>query len=74
MDQLERSHGLAPERIVAVRQALAKAEQAAGAGRQTALTALAAGLEGDAKGSGDAAKVAALARTVRDLGGAGGAS
>ncbi len=67
VDQLERSHGLAPERIVAVRQALRSAEPAAGAGRQGALTQLAAQLEGDARGSGDAARVTALAKTVRDL-------
>jgi hypothetical protein len=67
VDQLERSHGLAPERIVAVRQALRSAEQASGTGRQGALTQLTAQLEADARGSGDAAGVATLAKTVRDL-------
>ncbi len=67
VDQLERSHGLAPERIVAVRQALTAAERASGAGRQGALTQLAAQLEADASGSGDAARVGLLARTVKEL-------
>ncbi|OLE59112.1 MAG: hypothetical protein AUG74_16925, partial [Bacteroidetes bacterium 13_1_20CM_4_60_6] len=52
VDQLERSHGLGPDRILAVRQALTSAERASVAGRQGALTQLAVQLEGDASGSG----------------------
>jgi len=69
LDQLERSHGLTPERIAAVRQALTQAERSSGAGRQGALAQLAAQLEADASGSGDAARVGMLARTVKDLAG-----
>src|SRR5438132_3013814 len=69
LDQLERSHALGPDRIVAARQALTNAERASGAGRQGALTQLAAQLEGDASGSSDATQVGALARTLRDLAG-----
>ncbi len=66
-DQLERSQGLAAGRVSAARQALARAESASGAGRRDALTRLAAQLDGDAAGAGDAAKVRALAGAVRDL-------
>ncbi|GJG89166.1 hypothetical protein tb265_43470 [Gemmatimonadetes bacterium T265] len=67
VDQLERSQGLAAGQVSAARQALAGAEQASGAGRRTALTRLAAQLDGDAAGAGDAAKVRTLAGAVRDL-------
>jgi hypothetical protein len=70
VDQLERSSGLAAERIAAVRQALSGAEQASGAQRRDALTQLATQLDGDAGGAGDAAKVRTLAGAVRALGGA----
>ena len=73
VDQLERSHGLAPERILAVRQALTSAERASVAGRQSALTQLAVQLEGDASGSGEATRVNTLAKTLRDLAAAAGA-
>ncbi|MFZ5625257.1 MAG: LVIVD repeat-containing protein [Gemmatimonadota bacterium] len=67
VDQLERSHGLADGRILAVRQALAAAEKASGARRRDALTQLATQLEADAGGAGDPAKVRTLAGAVRDL-------
>src|SRR6266704_320109 len=73
VDQLERSHGLAPDRILAVRQALTSAEHASGAGRQGALTQLAVQLEGDASGSGEATRVNTLAKTLRELAAAAGA-
>ena len=73
VDQLERSHGLAPDRILAVRQALTSAERASVAGRQSALTQLAVQLEGDASGSGEATRVNTLAKTLRDLAAAAGA-
>jgi hypothetical protein len=69
-DQLERSQGLAPARLGAVRSALTAAEQASGAARQSALTQLATQIDGDASGAGDAAKVRMLAGAVRDLAGA----
>lgn len=69
LDQLERSQGLAPERIAAVRSALAAAEQASGDERRTALSALAAQLQGDVAAARDAAKVQKLAAAVTDLAG-----
>ncbi|MDQ3996100.1 MAG: hypothetical protein M3303_03675 [Gemmatimonadota bacterium] len=68
VDQLERSKCLGADRISAVRQGLASAERASGAQRRTALTQMAAQLEGDARGSCDAPKVGKLAAAVRDLG------
>jgi hypothetical protein len=67
VDQLERSGGLAVNRIASVRQALADAESASGAAQQDALANLATELEGEAGASADAAKVRMLADTVRDL-------
>jgi hypothetical protein len=67
VDQLERSNGLAAGRISAIRQALAAAESGAAGQRQSALTALAAQLDNDARSSSDASKVQALAGAVRNL-------
>jgi hypothetical protein len=67
VDQLERSKCLSGDRITAVRQGLAKAEKAAGAQRQDALTQLGTQLDGDAGAACDAAKVRTLAGTIRDL-------
>jgi hypothetical protein len=67
VDQLERSAGLSSARVTAVRTALTNAEQASGAARRTALTSLASSLDGDARGSSDAAKVTKLATAVKDL-------
>ena len=66
-DQLQRSHGLSEDRLEAVRQALATAESASGAARQTALSQLASGLDADASGSSDAPKVRMLAAEARRL-------
>jgi len=66
-DQLERSGGLAPARIAAVRQALSGAERASGAARGQALNALAGELQSEAVRSSDAAKVRLLAEAVRGL-------
>jgi hypothetical protein len=66
VDQLERSKGLAPNRIVSVRQQLTTAEGSANQ-RQRSLGALATQLDRDATGSSDASKVRALASAVRDL-------
>jgi hypothetical protein len=67
VDQLSRSKGLSAGRITEVREALAGAESASGASRRTSLTALATALDGEARGSGDTAKVQMLAESVRDL-------
>jgi hypothetical protein len=67
LDQLQRSGGLSPARLVAVGQALAGAEQASGPLRRDALTQIAASLDGDAGGSSDAAKVRMLGGVVRQL-------
>jgi hypothetical protein len=67
VDQLERSNGLANNRIAAVRSDLAGAENATVSARQSALTRLASQLDGEANGSRDAAKVRLLAKAVRDL-------
>ena len=66
LDQLERSKGLAPERIAAVRRSLEAAGKSGG-GHATALTALATELDAEAGGSSDGAKVRTLAATLRDL-------
>jgi hypothetical protein len=67
VDQLERSNGLAPARISAVRQTLTTAEGGSASQRQRALGALATRLDADANSSGDASKVRALAAAVRNL-------
>jgi len=66
VDQLERSNGLAPSRIAAVRQQLTTAEGSANQ-RQRSLGALATQLDRDATSSSDASKVRALASAVRNL-------
>ena len=67
VDQLERSHGLAPARIGAVRTALTAAERKTGSGRKTSLTALATQLDRDAATAADAGRVRTLAAAVREL-------
>ena len=67
LDQLERSNGLAAERITAVRAALVGAERQGGTARGRALTTLASQLDRDAAAASDAAKVKTLAAAVRDL-------
>ena len=68
LDQLERSNGLSAARIQASRDALAAAEKATGQRRRTALTQLAAQLNGDVAGSTDQAKLKLLVSAVTDLG------
>lgn len=70
LDQLERIHGLAAERIAAARTALKDAEKASGERRRTALTTLATQLSSDASGTADASQVRNLAGAVTDLAGA----
>jgi hypothetical protein len=73
LDQLERSRGLAAERIAAVRAKLLAAERAAGEPRRTALATLAAELNTDAAAAADGVKVRKLAAAVTDLAASGGA-
>ena len=67
LDQLERSSGLAAGRVSAVRQSLDGAEKASGNARQKALSQLSGQLDGDARGSSDAAKVRMLSGAVKEL-------
>jgi hypothetical protein len=67
LDQLVRDNGLAASRTSAIATALNSAEKARGAARKTALTKIAAGLDKDAAGAKDAAKVRTMAKAVRDL-------
>ena len=67
LDQLERSHGLAADKIAADRAALAGAQKASGAARRDALAKLASQLDADASGSSDAARVQKLAESVKAL-------
>ena len=69
VDQLSRGNGLSGDRVSAVRAALASAEAMSGAGRQAALTSLAAQLDADAQGSSDAVRVRKVAEVVRGIGG-----
>ncbi len=67
LDQLERSKGLAADKIAATRNELARAEKLSGQGRKDALGALATKLHGDARGAGDEPKAHKLASAVGDL-------
>ena len=67
VDQLERSNGLAADRVKAVRQALDQAEKSQGQARRTALTQLATSLGQDASMSSDGAKVQKLTAVVSEL-------
>ncbi len=69
VDQLARGSGLSGERVSAVRAALASAEAMSGAGRQAALTSLAAQLDAEAQASSDAVRVHKVAEVVRGIGG-----
>ena len=70
LDQLERSHGLAADKIAADRAALKSAEKASGSARSAALTQLATQIDADASGSSDGAKVQKLSESVKALAGA----
>src|SRR6266576_1919169 len=67
LDQLERSKGLAADRISAVRAALGTAESAPLPKRRTTLNALATQLDRDAAAAADGTKVRSLAGVVRGL-------
>ncbi|HEY6222247.1 MAG TPA: hypothetical protein VIW26_00565 [Gemmatimonadales bacterium] len=66
-DQLQRSNGLPPDSLQAVRRDLGRAEKLSGQARKDALTALAARLTTEAATSSDQGKVKMLAGTVTDL-------
>jgi hypothetical protein len=67
LDQLVRGNGLASARTTAIASALDAAEKQSGAARKTALTALAAAVDGDVAGASDKARVTAMAAAIRDL-------
>jgi hypothetical protein len=67
LDQLERSNGLAAEKIQATREALAAAEKENGGRRRTALTRLVTQLTRDLPESSDQARMKLLTSAVNDL-------
>jgi hypothetical protein len=67
LDQLERSSGLAAERVAASHRALTSAEKASGVTKQEALSRLATDLEKDAASAKDSAKVRSLIEAVQEL-------
>ena len=67
IDQLARSNGLPAVRIADIRDALSRAERAAGPARSTALTALLTRLNTDVQTSTDQPKVRLLIAEVTDL-------
>jgi hypothetical protein len=67
LDQLERTKGMDAGRIAEAREALATAERSSGADRKTALTALAARLNGDAGRAGDQPRTRMLAQAIAEL-------
>jgi hypothetical protein len=68
LDQLRRNRGLSASRLTAIGRELDRADRLSGAERQGALTALAAALDRDASGAGDAGRVRAMAGVVRAVG------
>jgi hypothetical protein len=67
LDQLERSNGLAAEKIATARAELTRAEKLRGTARQEVLSALATRLHGDARGAAGEPKAHLLASSVGDL-------
>jgi hypothetical protein len=67
LDQLVRGNGLASARTTAIASALDAAEKQSGAARKSALTTLAAAVDGDVAGASDKARVMAMAAAIRDL-------
>jgi hypothetical protein len=70
LDQLERSSGLARDRISSARDELSRAERLSGQQRRSALTSLASELDGAVGGARNGAKVRTLVQAVRELAGA----
>ena len=69
IDQLVRDNGLSRDRTVAIARELDRVEMLGGSDQRSALTQLAAQLDGDARGASDGAKVRLLAASVRSLAG-----
>ena len=67
LDQLARDNGLASDRVIAARDALARAEQLVGRERRDALTQLVTQLNDGVQAAADGAKVRTLMAAVRDL-------
>jgi hypothetical protein len=67
LDQVQRSNGLGADRIVAVRNELARVERLSGTARRDGLIQLAAQLNGDSARSSDQTKVRMLATAVQEL-------
>ena len=67
LDQLDRMHGLASDKLSAIRGSLDAAEHMNGAPQRGALQKLAKQTEADAKGAQDADRVHWLAGTLKDL-------
>jgi len=67
LDQLARASALAPDKLLAARDALARSEQQGGQQRRETLTQLASQLTGDAPGSTDQVKVRKLSAVVLEL-------
>ncbi len=67
LDQLERSSGLAADKIASTRAALSSAEKSSAASRKSALTALATQLHADARQAADQPKAHTLASSIGDL-------
>ena len=67
LDQLVRGNGLANARTTAIASALDAAEKQSGAARKSALTSLAAAVDGDVASASDKTRVTAMAQAIRDL-------
>jgi len=70
LDQLERGHGLAMDKIGSARSELTRAEKLSGQARRDVLSQLSTRLHGDARGAAGEPKVHILATAVGDLAGA----
>jgi len=67
LDQLVRGQGVKPDESAGIAKDLDAAEQLSGGARKSALNKLASRLDHDASGAADAARIRALAATVKDL-------
>jgi hypothetical protein len=67
LDQLTRNNGLSKERVTVITNTLARAERQSGGARRTTLERLSTGVEGDAAGARDGARVRAMAAAIRAL-------
>jgi hypothetical protein len=67
LDQLERTNGLASEKLSAIRGDLDKADHMGAAEQHSALQKLAKQADGDAKGAQDPDRVRRLAATIKNL-------